>query len=259
MVRKRKNAASGLRYAASGKTARGTHAFAGGMQTLLDALAEHLAPHIHYGVDASDLDPPSAQAPVLACLPAHAAANYAAQLPSGEALAKELRAVHYLPMISVTVYYAAGSLPDYRPGFGCLIPAEENFRILGVLHNHGIFEGRLAGEAAYSLTAILRDEDAHGHAGPWRDRTDAALITAVAEDIARLYAGAKQPAPLHAAVHRWPQGIPLYSPALSAAWPRMDQRLRDAHPGLALFGNYTGQIALRGMAEAARTAFGPPL
>jgi len=51
-------------------------------------------------------------------------------------------------------------------------------------------------------------------------------------------------------IHRWPAALPQYSVELSKVW----QKARDSWcllPGRMLFGNYTGQISLRGMIESA--------
>jgi protoporphyrinogen oxidase len=56
--------------------------------------------------------------------------------------------------------------------------------------------------------------------------------------------------PLSVLIHRWPAALPQYSSELPSVW----QHARDtwcATPGKMLFGNYTGQISLRGMIESA--------
>jgi hypothetical protein len=57
-------------------------------------------------------------------------------------------------------------------------------------------------------------------------------------------------APLSVIIHRWPAALPQYSSALPNVW----QHARDtwcAPRGRILFGNYTGQISLRGIIESA--------
>jgi hypothetical protein len=51
-------------------------------------------------------------------------------------------------------------------------------------------------------------------------------------------------------IHRWPAALPQYSVDLPEVW----QKARDSWciiPGRILFGNYTGQISLRGMIDSA--------
>ncbi len=227
---------------------QGTHGFRGGMEALVAALAESLGGDLRLGTDASACGAPSREAPVLCCLPAPAAGAWLEGVAPGSPLAAELRAVRYAGLVSVTLFLDGPPGPRYRPGFGCLLPEEDGFAVLGVLYNHEIFPDRVRGAARCSLTAILRPEGAG---------TDAAIVGAVRADLGRLYGGSP-PEPLHAVVHRWPAAIPVYGPELARAWPRWQALLERDHPGLALLGNYTGQVSIRGMAEAARAVFGPP-
>jgi protoporphyrinogen oxidase len=56
--------------------------------------------------------------------------------------------------------------------------------------------------------------------------------------------------PLQLVVNRWPRAIPQYSINLPAVW-QTAQAGWCAAPGRVLFGNYTGQVSLRGMIEQA--------
>ena len=231
----------------------GTHGFAGGMQELISALRYHLQEHIVFGRDALLEAAPSLDAPVLSCLPAYETARWlracSPDLPVIQAICQELDGVRYLPMISCTAHFSANSLPGYKPGFGCLIPEEEGFNFLGVLFNSSIFSGRTASPDSLSFTGILRDDE-----GLWASRPDADLAEALRSDLTRLMGGGG--APVAYQVYRWPQGIPLYSPALWASRKRLQTLLKEGMPGLKLFGNYTGQISIRGMAGEARREFG---
>jgi hypothetical protein len=51
-------------------------------------------------------------------------------------------------------------------------------------------------------------------------------------------------------IHRWPTALPQYSTALPGVW-QYARTTWCAVPGRMLFGNYTGQISLRGMIESA--------
>jgi hypothetical protein len=56
--------------------------------------------------------------------------------------------------------------------------------------------------------------------------------------------------PLATIIHRWPSALPQYGTDLPDVW----QTAREGwcgQPGQLLFGNYTGQISLRGMIESA--------
>ena len=54
-------------------------------------------------------------------------------------------------------------------------------------------------------------------------------------------------------INRWRRAIPQYSTALPNVW-RTARETWCAEPGRILFGNYTGQVSLRGMIESAASA-----
>ena len=59
--------------------------------------------------------------------------------------------------------------------------------------------------------------------------------------------------PLDYVIFRWPRAIPLYSPELYRHWFELERLLKEEYPHRQLFGNYTGQVSIRGMCEAAAT------
>jgi len=56
--------------------------------------------------------------------------------------------------------------------------------------------------------------------------------------------------PLQLVVTRWRRAIPRYSTGLPRAWAAARETW-CSQPGRVLFGNYTGQVSLRGMIESA--------
>jgi protoporphyrinogen oxidase len=54
--------------------------------------------------------------------------------------------------------------------------------------------------------------------------------------------------PLAVIIHRWPAALPQYSVELPSIW-QCAQKTWCLTPGRLLFGNYTGEISLRGMIE----------
>jgi hypothetical protein len=56
--------------------------------------------------------------------------------------------------------------------------------------------------------------------------------------------------PAELVINRWRRAIPQYSTALPSVW-RTARESWCAEPGRILFGNYTGQVSLRGMIETA--------
>lgn len=215
----------------------GTSSFEGGMQTLIDALAQYLDKHIQYNTDGIALLANTSEAVVL-CAPAYSAAHYFEQ----HAIANLLRQVHYLPMLSATFFVPKAALTRFKNGFGCLIPRNEAYQIKGILFNHCIFEGRTTQSDCASLTCIASDATT----SHWDNASLIAHLTKELEKLLGLNA-----VPLHVVLSRYKQGIPLYSPELPQIWVQLDELLRRDFAHIRLFGNYTGQISIRAMCQAA--------
>ena len=61
--------------------------------------------------------------------------------------------------------------------------------------------------------------------------------------------------PVEAVVTKWKKGIPLYSPTLYQSWFEIDEILKNNIPNRNLFGNYTGEISIRGMAQSSHVVY----
>jgi oxygen-dependent protoporphyrinogen oxidase len=203
---------------------------------------------IELGVDAADRDLNSER--VICCLPAYAAQEWMQGLGKQE-LCYALRDVEYLSMTVISAVFNPADLPGFKPGFGCLIPPSEGFHSLGLLFSHCLFPQRFPQNKLF-FRSIMRDDD-----GSLAAKSETELGAMVAEDAMRLF---KSPPGLKSeelAVYRWPKGIPVYSRELVQAWAKLDQLLPQYMPNWRFFGNWTGEISLRGMADAAMTVFGP--
>ncbi|MGB1204585.1 MAG: protoporphyrinogen/coproporphyrinogen oxidase [Chitinophagales bacterium] len=216
----------------------GSLSFENGMQDLVNALAKHLSENITYNVDV--LEQQKKDIPTILCVPAYRAASF---FKSHE-LEKKMNEITYSPIISITLFVEQKNLPNFKAGFGCLIPKNENYNILGVLFNHCIFEKRTPNENMASLTCIMRDFD-----GKLFKKTDEALLNMVANDLKRLF-GLENDF-LGQQIYRWPKGIPLYSPALQTLHFEIQELLEKDFPNIRIFGNYTGQISVRKMCQEA--------
>ena len=230
--------------------------FAGGMQELPKSLA---AQNEHYKVRCNSVvesvercgdngwrvrirehpEPLDADALVLAC-EAWAMADLFARSDSG--WLRRLREIPYPPVAIV----ALGLSPEARRrvprGFGALIPRSEGFRMLGVLFDGYLFDGRcppgtllvraFLGGAVDPATATLADAD---------------LITTVRADLQRLLGITEQP--LFSEVVRWKQAIPQYEIGHPERVRAIDEEVQQI-PGLFLAGNSLHGIAF-GKAAAA--------
>lgn len=174
-------------------------------------------------------------------------AYVSARLLAGEApaLSAALGRVSYTPIVSVTAFVPTYSFTRPVKGVGMLVPPREGRKCLGVLFNSSAFEGRVFDESRFASFTILFG----GTSQPgWVDASDEELKRAVAEELDALL-GIKGGA-AELVINRWRRAIPQYSTTLPAVWRTARETWCDA-PGRMLFGNYTGQVSLRGMIETA--------
>lgn len=235
------------RYRRSTKTntltgPKGTHSFKGGMQVLVDALAEYLKDSIEYGVDGLSFI--SREGQTVLTIPAYAAGR----LFKGHEIGRLLSEVPYTPILSVKAIFPKEAVPDYKPGFGCLVPRREGLHILGVLFNHDIFPQNTE-TRYYSFTAILRDDNL-GREGSLFSQSDTELLDLVLREMGTFFPQTGDPVYHH--IDRYERGIPLYTPQHYQNLFRIDDLLRNDFPHIRLFGNYTGEISVRGMARSSK-------
>jgi oxygen-dependent protoporphyrinogen oxidase len=160
-------------------------------------------------------------------------------------LSAALEEVRYTPIVSVTAFVPTDAFTRPVKGVGVLVPPREGRKSLGVLFNSSAFEGRVFDESRYASFTILFG----GTSQPgWVDASDEEIGRAVSEELDALLGIRGEPAEL--VINRWRRAIPQYSTALPALW-RTARETWCAAPGRLLFGNYTGQVSLRGMIETA--------
>lgn len=156
-----------------------------------------------------------------------------------------LRDVTYVPLISATVFVEREAMRRFPGGVGVLVPERENIPVLGVLFNSASFENRISDSGLESLTLIMG-----GTPHPeMLNLDDAAIEAHVMESMEKLFGLARAPLKIH--INRWPRAIPLYNSHLALT----QQRAREgwcALLGNMLFGNYTGQVSLRGLIESSQ-------
>lgn len=224
------------------KKRSGTHSFINGMGELVEGLERFLSKHIEYGRDGLALR--HQKDFLIITTPAYIAADF-----FEDELATLLRAIRYTSIISCTLFFEKKHLKRFKEGFGCLIPRNEGLHILGVLFNSSIFDFRVKEEHLVSLTCIMRD-DIVTHR--FLNYSDEQLIQLIIGELDQLF-GVQAP-PLATAIYRWAHGIPLYSPELYQGWFKIDELLTKNYPNRNLFGNYTGEISIRGLCQMAKKA-----
>jgi oxygen-dependent protoporphyrinogen oxidase len=166
--------------------------------------------------------------------PAYAAAPLLAPLApdAGDALA----GIEYPPVAVVATGYRPA--PGMHPldGFGFLIPAKENRRILGTLFSSTLFPGR-APDGRVLLTSFVG-----GMRQPELARqSDADLVAMVAGE-QRALLGCPA-APEFSRVTRWERAIPQYAPGHLQRMDRLARAEADL-PGLFFCANYRGGISV---------------
>lgn len=179
---------------------------------------------------------------VVLCVPARSASRLlegAGEKASAEALA----AIEYAPMLSVTAFVEKSAFTREPRGVGVLIPRREERDALGILFNSSAFPGRVADPSRYaSFTMML------GGSG----RPD---LVALGDDEVRRRVDQELKAVLgarvaatHLEISRWERAIPKYGRSLMKSWSGLRAGW-CSRPGRVVFGNYTGQVSLRGMIE----------
>lgn len=217
----------------------------GGMGALTQALESRLRTRLgqrfRLGTPVADL--PKGAKNLVLCVPASAAARLLAQ--ADPSLSAALAQVRYTPLVTITAFVEKRAFPLVPRGVGVLLPEGTSRRSLGVLFNSSSFPARVRDECWVSMTlmmggtsrpelaaASISDEELRSHA-----RTDL-------EALFDLAPGAR----LETLIRRWPNAVPQYNDLLAAAWDSARTGWCSA-PGRLLFGNYTGQVSIRGMIE----------
>lgn len=178
---------------------------------------------------------------VILCVPARKAIALVEKLDS--VLAQALSKVNYVPLVSVTVFFKASDFLKVPRGIGVLMPPIENREVLGVLFSSSSFEGRALSPDNIALTAMLGGTISPGVI----DLSDKEILKKVLRELRDNF-GLKG-SPIGVEISRIPQAIPCYGPGVLEVW-RAARLGFCASPGRVLFGNYTGQVSIRGMIES---------
>ena len=182
---------------------------------------------------------------VILATPAYVTARLLAD--EAPALSAALGRVSYTPIVSVTAFVPTEAFTRPVKGVGVLVPPREGRKSLGILFNSSAFEGRVFDESRFaSFTLLFGGTSQPG----WVDATDEEIGRAVAEELEALLGIRGGAAEL--VISRWRRAIPQYSTSLPQVWSTA-RATWCAAPGRILFGNYTGQVSLRGMIETADT------
>ena len=246
------------RSGAPSKQSAQIFSFAGGMETLTQALAGQVrrlecgAPvrEVAAGADGFRLTVGGSDAParelraraVVLAVPAYAAAPMVDAVAPAAAVA--LREIVYPPVAVVHSVYRREDVAHALDGFGMLVPECEGRGILGVIFSSTLFPQR-AGPAEVLLTTFIggaRQPDlATGG--------DDSLRALVAREHAALLGVTA--APVRSRVRLWRRAIPQYSPGHVTRMACIEAA-EGASPGLFFCANYRGGVAIPDCVQSAQ-------
>jgi len=221
---------------ASTSKRKGLHSFPGGMESLVKALASHLSDHIVYNKTLDQID---SGRPTILTVPAHIAYRL---IPNDE-ISKMIQRIGYQGVVCANLIFKKSQFSKFKKGFGCLIPRDEGIKSLGVLFTSVIYPERVNDPNHLSLRCIMHLDESNQH------MNDNEIEALMCRDLDKLFDLSGKP--LETLVTRWPQGLPIYSPEHYELLPLIDDALANQLPNLRLFGNYTGEISVRGACQSA--------
>jgi protoporphyrinogen oxidase len=212
----------------------------GGMEGLIRVLVGRLSedPNVTLRLNSEVVSIPEDENVIL-CVPAQAAARLLkAVCPT---TAKQLATVAYAPIVSVTVLANRRDFVRVPQGTGVLIPPKEEREVLGILFCSSSFPSLAASKDQVVLRVMIGGTRNPGIIG----YSEGEIKSVVARELKSLF-GFTTNTDTYFKIYRWPEAIPIYSPALI--------QLKDDLPwcntaGRAIFGNFTGKVSIRGMIE----------
>jgi oxygen-dependent protoporphyrinogen oxidase len=234
--------------------------FKNGNETLIKALAANLGPALRLGVAVTKIQrAPAASASYTVTLTTHGSSEeitadhlvIATPTNAGAALlrsvhpeiASALAPVEYAPIAVVSLGYKLSEVGRSLDGFGFLVPRSEKLRTLGTVWNSSLFPNR-APDAHALLTSFIG-----GAADPHATTLSPdELVSTVHKEIAPIMQ--IRQAPAFSNVTLYPRALPQYNLGHSERLASL-QKLRAAHPGLWLTGNYVRGPAIGACIEQA--------
>lgn len=212
----------------------GSVSFEGGMQTLINRLAEVLKSEIklnykeHFRLKGN----------TIICTDALSAADLLSELRPQ--LSAELARVKYRPLSSSTVFLKR-ELKGLQKAFGVLIPQRGNYHSIGILNNKAIFPANNENVSSYTFISpkhITKDE--------------------ILEDLRHMSPEVTVDDLEHIETTYWERALPVYDLQLYLAVKKLHQ-MAIKESNLAIFGNYVAGISLRDMISAAKNFAKAPL
>lgn len=219
----------------------------GGMGALAQALEarlrERLGDRFRTGHRIDRL--PSDARNLILCVPTREAARLLADQDA--ASSRALAQVRYSPLVSITAFVDRLAFLRAPCGVGVLLPEGTSRRSLGVLFNSSAFPGRVTDEEKWVSLTVMMGGSSRPDQVDATITSDEELRSQMRADLEAFF-GLAPGARIESVIHRWPRAVPQYNEILQRAWDAARAGW-CSKPGRALFGNYTGQVSVRGMIE----------
>ena len=239
-----------LKKASSGRRSE-MMAPAMGMQSLIDAMIRDLRANpsvtLRTQMKVSSLEDFSGPN-LIVTLPAYSLSRIFAvdsQLEEASACAQ----VNYAPLMSVTAFVRTSAFDQSPQGVGTLVPEFEEsngWKALGVLYNSSSFPNRVRDESETASFTLMFGGTQHPEYFSWDEEE---LRGEVIKTLERLFDSNRVSENLvEMKAHRWGQAIPVHDRELRVARETL-ARTFCSKPGRVVFGNWTGEVSLRGMVE----------
>lgn len=204
--------------------------FQGGLNGMVERFEELYSGHIRkgttalrvlreegcYKIEFGDGTSVLSEAVVLA-LPAYRAATITSQLSAK--LYDSLREIPYAPISVICMGYDQSQVRRNLDGFGFLVPAKENRKILGSIWTSSIFSHRAPMGKVQFRTMVGGDGD---HDTPMRP--DAELVEIVKKELGSIVGAAGEPEIVK--IYRWRFGIPQYRIGHSVMMENIESELK---------------------------------
>jgi protoporphyrinogen oxidase len=212
----------------------GTVSFDGGMQTLINRLAEVLKNDIKL----NSKDHLKLRGNTIICTDAINAAELLKECRPE--LSAELSRIQYRELSSTTIFLKR-EIKSLAKSFGVLIPKDNGYHSIGILNNKAIFPSNNENVTTYTLISpknLTKEE--------------------VIQDLSLLNPEVTIQDIDHIETTYWDKGLPIYDLHLFLSVKKMHQ-LAIKETNLAIFGNYVAGISLREMITAAKNFSRNPL
>jgi oxygen-dependent protoporphyrinogen oxidase len=243
----------------SSKQSARMFSFAGGMQTIVDALGERLGESVRTSVtidairrrgDGFEVEATSASGAVtirterlLLSIPAYAVSSlpFEFDVPVADALGS----ITYPPVTMIFLGFDSSPGGRALDGFGFLVPEKEKRRILGTIWSSTLFENRapVAGAGLTTFVGGARQPEL-------ASCSDEELTGIVLSDLRDLMGVTKDPDLVY--IRRWPRAIPQYAVGHLDIVKTLEG-VEAEIPGLHITGNFRGGISVSDCVKSARS------